>query len=49
MSDFADGMRVAGKLAASTLLHLRSLVKAGVTTLELDVEAPTGLEPVLTV
>lgn len=36
MSEFADGMRAAGKLAASTLLHLRSLVKAGVTTLELD-------------
>ena len=36
MSEFADGMRAAGKLAALTLLHLRPMVKAGITTLELD-------------
>ena len=36
MSNFVDGMRAAGKLAASTLLHLHTLVKPGVTTNELD-------------
>ena len=36
MNEFIDGMRAAGKLAALTLLHLRPLVVAGITTLELD-------------
>lgn len=31
-----DGMHAAGKLAALTLLHLKSLVKPGITTNELD-------------
>ena len=39
MSDLANGMRVAGKLAAATLLHLRSLVKPGITTNDLDAAA----------
>lgn len=34
--DFADGMRAAGKLASSTLLHLRNLIRPGITTNELD-------------
>ena len=33
---FEQGMRDAGKLAAATLLHLRPLVIAGTTTLQLD-------------
>ena len=36
MNEFVDGMRAAGKLAASTLLHLRPMVVAGATTNELD-------------
>ncbi len=39
MSDLANGMRQAGKLAALTLLHLRNLVKPGITTNDLDVAA----------
>ncbi len=31
-SDLASGMRAAGKLAASTLLHLRNMVRPGITT-----------------
>jgi methionyl aminopeptidase len=34
-----EKMRVAGKLAAQLLEHLGPLVKAGVSTLELDKEA----------
>ncbi len=33
---FVEGMRAAGKLAALTLLHIRGLIKPGVTTNELD-------------
>lgn len=39
MNEFVDGMRAAGKLAASTLPHLRDMVKPGVTTNELDAAA----------
>ena len=36
MSEFIDGMRMAGSLAKLTLLHLRPMVVAGVTTNQLD-------------
>lgn len=36
MSEFINGMRAAGKLAADTLNHVKDYVKPGVTTNELD-------------
>lgn len=36
MNSFVEGMRASGKLASMTLLHLRNMVKPGVTTNELD-------------